>query len=72
MISFKCSQCGHKFSAPDDYAGKKARCKNCEQVNVIPAPEKEPQHSCDDSVAAYNNLLQELLKYEKQAPVIEI
>lgn len=71
MITFTCSQCNNKYSAPEEYAGKKVRCKNCEQVNVIPSVEQKPKRSCDDSVAAYNNLLQELLKYEKQAPILE-
>lgn len=71
MITFKCTQCGHEYSVQDDYAGKKARCKNCQTVNTIPAPAAGRKvRSCEDSIAAYNNLLQELLRQEKQAPAV--
>jgi hypothetical protein len=77
VITFKCSKCGHEYKVADEYAGKKARCKSCENVNVIPlAPAKpvQPARSLGsgDSVAAYNNLLQELLKQEKTAPSVEM
>jgi len=77
MIIFKCSKCGHEYKVADEYAGKKARCKNCENVNVIPAPTAKPAQPArpvgsGDSVAAYNNLLQELLQQEKTAPTVEV
>lgn len=75
MISFTCIKCGHAYSVPDEYAGKKVRCKQCQTVNTIPpapAPAGASSSACTDSVTAYNNLLNELLRYEKQAPKIEI
>ena len=70
MITFKCTQCGHEYNVQDEFAGKKARCKNCQTVNTIPAPAApaKKSRSCEDSIAAYNSLLQELLRQEKQAP----
>ena len=79
MIVFKCSKCSHEYKVADEYAGKKARCKSCEHINAIPMPvvkSKGPQSpfivSNGDSVAAYNNLLQELLQQEKTAPAHEL
>jgi len=71
LISFTCIKCGHAYSVPDEYAGKKVRCKQCQTVNTIPsapAPAGASSPACADSIAAYNNLLNELLRYEKQAP----
>ena len=31
MIRFSCPGCGRKFNVPDNYAGKKAKCKTCGQ-----------------------------------------
>ena len=77
MITFKCSKCGHEYKVDDIHAGKKARCKNCENVNTIPAPAAKPAATgrvpgSGDTVAAYNSLLQELLKQEKTAPSVEM
>ncbi len=79
MIVFKCSKCSQEYRVADEYAGKKARCKTCESVNVIPAPAakaKAAQNpfivSNGDSVAAYNSLLQELLQQEKNAPALDL
>ena len=70
MIKFDCSKCGHSYRVSDQYAGKRVRCRECTTVNTVPAP--EPQKvSCGDSVAAFNDLLQELLKCEQQAPALD-
>ena len=68
MIKFKCSKCAQEYRVSDDYAGKKVRCKSCSTVNTIP----EAEAACGDSLARYNNLLQELLEYEKKAPTYEV
>jgi hypothetical protein len=77
VITFKCSKCGQEYRVADEYAGKKARCKSCENVNLIPVGAvkqsgtgKAPGNG--DTVAAYNSLLQELLKQEKTAPSVEL
>lgn len=74
MIKFDCSSCAQSYRVKDEYAGKRVKCKACGTVNTIPsAPQDEaPSVGSGDSVAAYNELLKELSKYEKQAPSIEI
>ncbi len=37
MIQFKCEGCNEKYTVPDEYAGKKVRCKKCDHVNRIPS-----------------------------------
>ena len=68
MIEFDCSKCGHRYRVSDKYAGKRVRCRECTTINIISAPEPV---SCGDSVAAYNDLLKEMLKYERQAPALD-
>lgn len=46
MISFYCAGCGHKYRVPEEYAGKKARCKKCNHINTIAYP-KEPAKVTD-------------------------
>jgi hypothetical protein len=70
MIKFNCSKCGHSYRVSDQYAGKRVRCRECTTINKISAPEPE-KVSSGDSVAAFNSLLQELLKCEQQAPALE-
>lgn len=36
MIKFNCPNCGQKFRAPEDRAGKKGRCPKCKNTIVIP------------------------------------
>jgi ubiquitin-protein ligase/DNA-directed RNA polymerase subunit RPC12/RpoP len=38
MISFACGGCGRSFSVPDDFAGRRAKCKTCGGSVVVPAP----------------------------------
>lgn len=71
MIKFGCTKCERSYKVSDQYAGKRVRCKECGTVNVIPSVETE-MVGCGDSVAAYNNLLQELSKFEKQAPALDM
>lgn len=70
MIKFDCNKCGRSYRVSDQYAGKRVRCRECATVNLISAEEPNSM-SCEDSVAAFNNLLQELLKCEKQSPAME-
>ena len=71
MIKFTCSNCAQSYRVPDEYGGKRVRCKSCKSVNTIPSPEGVTLDS-GDSIAAYNVLLQELSKAEKQAPPVEL
>ncbi len=36
-IDFSCNHCGKKLRVPDDFAGKKAKCPQCQEVVSIPA-----------------------------------
>ena len=69
MITFNCTKCNHSYRVPDDYAGKRVRCKQCQTVNEI--PQAQTKTGSDDSVAAFNQLLQELSQYEKTAPELD-
>jgi len=71
MIKFTCSECAQSYRVSDEYAGKRVRCKGCNHVNTIPATQSGPAGS-GDSIAAYNSLLKELSKIEKQAPAIDM
>lgn len=71
MINFNCCKCEHSYRAPDQYAGKRMRCKECGKINLIPSIEFE-RVSCGDSVANLNCFLQELAEFEKQAAKQEI
>ena len=71
MIIFDCCKCGHSYRASDQYAGKRVRCKECGEINLIPSVELEAV-GCGDSVANLNTLLLELSEYEKQAPALGI
>ena len=70
MIGFDCCKCGHSYRVSDRYAGKRVRCKECREINLIPSVEVETV-GCGDSVANLNGLLQELSEFEKQAPAQE-
>jgi len=37
MISFSCPSCGRSFSVPDSYTGRRATCKDCGGIVVVPA-----------------------------------
>lgn len=37
MIRFSCDGCGKTFAVPDEYVGRKARCKGCGAMMVVPA-----------------------------------
>ena len=71
MIGFDCCKCEHSYRVPDQYAGKRVRCKECGEINLIPSAEVE-KVGCGDSVANLNGLLQELSEFEKQAPALGI
>ena len=71
MIKFSCSNCSQAYRVSDEYAGKRVRCKSCNHINTIPQPEDDMVGS-GDSIAAFNNLLQELSKVEKTAPTVEL
>jgi hypothetical protein len=38
MISFKCSGCEYLYDVPEKYAGKRVRCKHCNEVLIVPTP----------------------------------
>jgi hypothetical protein len=42
MIDFRCANCDSQLQAPDSAAGKKAKCNECHQVVMVPAPPAPP------------------------------
>jgi RsiW-degrading membrane proteinase PrsW (M82 family) len=59
MIHVRCPHCDKTLKALDQYAGKTARCPNCEQPITVPAPPKPGQseatpgaHGAEDPPAA--------------------
>jgi ubiquitin-protein ligase len=36
MIEFKCPDCERAFAVPDSFAGRRARCKNCQTELTVP------------------------------------
>ncbi len=36
MITFSCDNCGKSFTVADGYAGRSARCKNCDAMVTVP------------------------------------
>jgi len=42
MIHFACSGCGAQFNVPENFAGRRARCKKCGGVVTVPAAAKAP------------------------------
>src|SRR3954447_19897149 len=37
MITFTCAGCGRSFTVPDQYAGRRAKCKGCGATVEVPA-----------------------------------
>lgn len=54
MITFNCPACQKKYRVPDEFAGKKAKCKQCEVSMAIPHPiiEVEVVEVVDEPIAA--------------------
>lgn len=51
MIAFSCPGCQKKYRVPDDFAGKKAKCKQCQAPMEIPLPAVEAE-IVDEVIAA--------------------
>jgi ubiquitin-protein ligase len=43
MITFSCENCGKSFTVADGYAGRSARCKNCDATVTVPLVSTAPQ-----------------------------
>ena len=41
-IQFSCTNCGSVFKVPDQYAGKKTKCRKCNALLSIPSADEEP------------------------------
>ena len=42
MITFTCAGCGRSFTVPDEFAGRKARCKSCGAPVEVPVAAAAP------------------------------
>ena len=77
MIEFKCGQCGKAFRVSQSYAGKKIKCKKCNQITTIPLKQAEEAFSTDVTESSENfmqqnrDVFEALLKQEREAPAIE-
>lgn len=67
-MKYQCTQCDKLYHVKEEMVGKQFKCRKCSTVNTISVPKMEAKKH--DTVASYNQLLQELLVYEKQAPTI--
>ena len=79
MITFECEKCGRKFNVSDEYAGKEVVCKNCQLLMTVPLVTQKQTISFDTSydpgrmfMAKNYEILEALLKHEREAPPIEI
>ncbi len=77
MIKFQCGKCKQVYNVPDKYAGKQTKCRQCNFLITVPAlaPAKTAcgeEDYADDIVKRNMEILQALLKHEKQAPSIEV
>jgi hypothetical protein len=61
-IRFECGSCGEQIKAPDESAGKRARCPHCKVVQQVPGPEAEESDDLAEAQPGPNR---------KQAPVGE-
>lgn len=79
MIKFKCSKCGWHLDVPAEYAGKRVRCKNCNEISVVSTSQTQSNSSTSraadtpqEFMEQNYDVFQALLRHEKEAPAIEI
>ena len=69
-IEFNCPYCHEPHRLKNEYAGKRALCKNpgCRQVVVIPKPadDKPPRSAADLEAAALSALSDETLAIDRK------
>ncbi|MCF7957256.1 MAG: hypothetical protein K9M57_02275 [Phycisphaerae bacterium] len=78
MIEFKCDKCNHPYKVSDEHAGKKIRCKKCghrAQVPAVPSSSDSfhdtVQYAKDGITPVFDEIFNELLKQEQNAPTVE-
>jgi hypothetical protein len=77
-IDFNCPHCLHPYKLKDEFAGKRATCKNpdCRQVIVIPKPDAVPEDqrpsAADLEAAALSALNDDAARPQEQAPVEKV
>jgi len=79
MITFECTKCHRSYQVTDDYAGKDVLCKNCKTLLTVPLTGEnqhetwfDPNYDTSSIFMTQNyDLLQALLKQEREAPPIE-
>jgi hypothetical protein len=52
-IAYSCPSCGRGYQVDASLAGKKARCKDCNEVSRIPAPSQRPAPSWAESELSF-------------------
>jgi len=78
MIKFQCGKCGWQLDVPAEYAGKRVRCKNCNEISVVPTSQTQSNGSTSratntpqEFMEQNYDVFQALLRHEKEAPAIE-
>src|SRR5579872_3354371 len=77
-IEFNCPHCLYPYKLKDEFAGKRATCKNpdCRQVIVIPKPVTNPEDQMPSAAeleaAALSALNDEAARPQDQAPVEQV
>lgn len=66
MISFACGGCGRTFSVPDEFAGRRAKCKTCGGSVVVPPAATAPAPAFDPAMAVIPLRIRRLQSDAKQ------
>ncbi|MEE3181888.1 MAG: hypothetical protein VX288_08280, partial [Planctomycetota bacterium] len=74
MLKVTCKGCGANYKAPDDFAGRKIRCKACSEVMLVgedeapPSPPPVEAEAPQEAAPAEAEVSQEAAPAEKKAP----
>ncbi len=76
MIRFNCETCKTVINVPDEYAGRKVKCAQCQAILLVPQNRAnfdslfgEIRYASQDMVEMrFRQLFQALLQQEQQAP----
>lgn len=78
MITFDCPKCGRNYKVPDEHGGREVLCKGCKVLIDIPQYSTKHETWFDSNydtsrmfMDKNHDLLQALLKQEREAPPIE-
>ena len=71
MVKFNCAHCDTEIMVSDEYAGRKGKCPECNQVLVVPSPTaghvattKEPSANSAGEKGEVESLIEEMFQQE--------